>query len=468
MTVATHEDQPGLLRRVVREQPGDGDAAEIEFDDKVGKIQADLTIGADVSSAQPLLANGGISSRGVQVIGSGFIVTPEEAARLGLGTVDGIEQVIRPYRNGRDLTASSRGAMVIDLFGLSADEALQRYPTVYQWVYERVKPERDQNNRKSYRDNWWIHGEARSNFRPALQGLSRYIATVETSKHRFFVFLDASILPDNMLVNIALEDAFFLGVLSSRFHVTWALAAGGTLEDRPRYNKTRCFEPFPFPDPTDEQKQRIRELGERLDGHRKRQQAAHPDLTLTDLYNVLEKERSGEALTAKERRVHEQGLVAVLRQIHDDLDAAVAAAYGWPADLPEEAVLERLVALNAARAAEEAAGRVRWLRPEYQAPDEVVADAAPTQSALIDVPAAQVEPSAAATVPATWPDALPEQARAVAAVLAAVGVPVSADDIAARFGRRSASRSARVQDLLETLVLLGQARPVDGERYVGG
>ncbi len=79
------------------------------------------------------------------------------------------------------------------------------------------------------------------------------VPTVETSKHRFFVFLDASILPDNMLVNIASSDAFVLGILSSRIHVTWALAAGGRLGygNDPRYNKTRCFEPFPFPDASD-------------------------------------------------------------------------------------------------------------------------------------------------------------------------------------------------------------------------
>src|ERR1035438_671291 len=88
--------------------------------------------------------------------------------------------------------------MVIDLFGLSADEVRERFPGVYQHVADHVKPERDQNNRPSYRDKWWIFGEARANFRPALKDLRRYIATVETSKHRFFVFLNASVLPDNI------------------------------------------------------------------------------------------------------------------------------------------------------------------------------------------------------------------------------------------------------------------------------
>src|SRR5204862_6930347 len=110
----------------------------------------------------------------------------------------------------------------------------------------------------------------------------------------------------------------------------------------------------------------------RVTVHRQR----NPGLTITDMYNVLEKLRSGAALTAKDKVVHEQGLVSVLRQIHDDLDAAVAAAYGWPADpsagsgqaLPDDEILRRLVALNAERAAEERRGLVRWLRPDFQNP----------------------------------------------------------------------------------------------------
>ena len=89
--------------------------------------------------------------------------------------------------------------MVIDLYGLSAEEVRDRYPEVYQWIVERVKPERDHNNRASYRESWWIFGEPRQELRKYCFGLRRYIATVETSKHGFFVFLDKSILPDNRL-----------------------------------------------------------------------------------------------------------------------------------------------------------------------------------------------------------------------------------------------------------------------------
>ena len=65
--------------------------------------------------------------------------------KLGLGSTPGLERHIRLYRNGRDLTATPRNVMVIDLFGLTAEEVRARFPAVYQWVYERVKPERDQN-----------------------------------------------------------------------------------------------------------------------------------------------------------------------------------------------------------------------------------------------------------------------------------------------------------------------------------
>ena len=372
MTVGQGGDHQGTLKRVVKEKKIHGDEErQVEFTEKQGKILADLTIGADVAGAVPLQANSTISNRGMQLIGSGFIVSSEQAKTLGLGRVPGLEKHIRLYRNGRDLTHKPRGVMVIDLFGLTTPEIQDRFPEVYQWVLERVKPERDQNNRKAYRDHWWIHGEPRAQLRPALQGLGRYIATVETSKHRFFVFLDQSILPDNMLVNIAVDDAYHLGVLSSKVNVIWALAAGGKLGmgNDPRYNKTRCFETFPFPDPPQSLIARIRELGERLDAHRKRQQIAHPNLTMTGMYNVLEKLKSSEDLTPKEREINEHGLVSVLKQIHDELDTAVYEAYGWPSDLSDEEILERLVALNKERATEEEQGLIRWLRPEYQVPE---------------------------------------------------------------------------------------------------
>ena len=201
----------------------------------------------------------------------------------------------------------------------------------------------------------------------------------------------------------------------------------------------------------------MRELGEALDAHRKRQQALHPALTVTEMYNVLEKLRRGEQLNERERVTHEQGLVSVLRQLHEDLDAAVCDAYGWPASLPDEEILERLVRLNAARAAEERAGHVRWLRPEFQKPAAGVAAAF---GAEFDTAAPAAAPSKAEKQP--WPKSIPEQARAVRQALAAGRGVVTPQQLAAAFRRANV---ARIEELLQTLVSLGQAREVSAGRY---
>ena len=454
MTVAQAGEVEGLLARVTSESATGADSYDVTFEERTGVIRPDLTIGPNVAGAAPLRANENISNRGVQLFGQGFIVTPEKAREFGLGTVPGLERHIRHYRNGKDITQKPRGVMVIDLYGLSSDEARDRFPRVYQHVLDHVKPERDQNNRLSRRMNWWLFGETNPKLRVQLAGLLRYIVTTETSKHRIFSFLEASILPDNMLVNIALDDAYYLGVLSSRVHVNWALATGGTLEDRPRYNKTRCFETFPFPDATDAQRERIRDLAEQLDAHRKERLAEHPELTITKLYNVLEKVRARAPLTDAERDVHTKGLVGVLREIHDDLDGAVLEAYGWPVDLSDEEVLERLVQLNRERAAEEAAGVVRWLRPEFQNPEGVALQA----KVALEAKAAEKKME-----PMPWPSSLPEQAKAVRQALEALQVPVTPAQAAKAF---KGARRTTVAELLETLTALGQVVKLDDGRYI--
>jgi hypothetical protein len=247
MTVGTKgRERPGRLLDVIREIPLPDGEMDVELSERLGVIHADLRIGADLTRALPLRANEGLCSPGVKLHGAGFIVTPEEAAELGLGRVPGLEQHIRPYLNGRDLNGRSRGVMVIDLHGLSESELREQFPEVYQWVLTRVKPERDHNNERYRRENWWLFGRKNTELRLAISGLRRFITTAETSHHRFFVFLPEGTRPDNMLVNIGLEGAFFLGVLSSNVHVLWAVASGGRqgVGDDPRYNKTLCFDRF--------------------------------------------------------------------------------------------------------------------------------------------------------------------------------------------------------------------------------
>lgn len=460
MTVGEKGKTDGVLAIVTEEREMDGRERSVALEEHHGLIHADLTVGADVLMAQPLRASDEMACRGVIPVGQGFIITPEEAANLGLGRIDGLEKHIRPFRNGRDITDTPRGVMAIDLLGLSAEEVRSKFPEVYQWIYTRVKPERDQVRRKGHRENWWIFGEPRKTLRPALEGLSRYIVTGQVAKHRFFVFLDAEILPDDKLIAIASTDAYHLGILSSRIHVCWALAAGGWLGvgNDPVYNKTACFDAFPFPAATSEQQAHIRDLGEKLDAHRKARQALYPELTMTGMYNVLEALRKGRELTAKEKAIHEHGLVTVLRELHDELDAAVANAYDWPTNLPDEDILACLVALNAERVEEEKQGTIRWLRPEYQAISK--AERKTVQAKLdLDIPAEPATKGKATKAKAepkiTWPTDLLEQTQAVRGVvntLQDVGTTITPDAVAERFIR---APRARVQEILQVLAALG-------------
>jgi len=366
MTVAAAGEHEGTLRTVISEAGLETDEPKIVFTERTGRINADLTIGSDLSKASGLLSNEAICYRGVQLMGSGFIVSREKAVELGLGRRAGLERFIKPYRNGRDLTSQSRDVMVIDLFGLEAETVRRDFPEVYQHLLETVKPERDRNNRASYRDKWWQFGEPRREMRPALADLKRYIATVETAKHRVFQFLDADILPDNRLVVAALTDAFALGVLSSRIHSAWCDLAGGTLEDRPVYTKSVCFDPFPFPDAPAALRKTIAALAGELDATRKQVLMENPDLTLTALYNLIEVTRTDTPLSARDRDAVTRGRVLILRDLHDQIDTAVMQAYGWTETLSDEDIVSRLVALNQARTAEEQGGLIRWLRPDYQ------------------------------------------------------------------------------------------------------
>ncbi len=465
MTVASRGHHEGLRLEVTSETEGRGEGLDVGLVSRIGIIHADLSIGTDAAAAVQLRANSMISNRGVIPHGAGMLVTPEQAAGLEPGAP------IKRYRNGRDLTDKPRGLLVIDCYGLTSEEVRTRYPKLFQWLVDRVKPERDAHRDKDLRDKWWLHRRNNEDLRCSLMKLDRYVATVQTSKHRHFQFLDADILPDDKLIAIGTSDAFLLGALSSTVHVIWALATGATLEDRPVYNKSTCFEAFPFPDATPDQQARIRALAEELDAHRKRVQAAS-GVTLTQMYNVLEGLRAGRALDAKSRAIHDAALVGVLAALHDEIDREVLAAYGWGdlegrlrSEAGREAVLARLVALNALRAAQEARGEVHWLRPDYQC----AAQAAPAAAqGGLDIPAHAGPQAPAHAAPGAdriaWPADLPAQVAAVAAVLAQSAAALSLDDIAARFTGRGAWKK-RLPPIVDTLAALGRARLTADGRY---
>ena len=406
----------------------------------------------------PLSANDGLCSNGVALHGKGFIVAPDLAERLRVSGA----AVVKRYLGGKDLLAVPRDLYVIDFSFLTDDEAGRANPAAFQHIVDYVKPERDHNKRDSIRERWWRFAWERPVLRNALRGVSRYIATTETAKHRVFQFLPIDVVPDHMILALALDDAYYLGVLSSRVHITWALGSGGTLESRPRYNKTLCFDPFPFPVPSEAQKARIRDLGERLDAHRKSQQRQHPDLTMTNMYNVLAKLRSGRPLTPAEKAIHEDGLISLLRQLHDDLDAAVLDAYDWPLNIADEDLLARLTALNADRAAEERAGKVRWLRPELQTAGVTRA----LQTEFVGaVPATGDQPRSGASTVRPWPKALPERISAVRAYMHDRRQAAGIADVRRAFTRAPAKDVETALDTLASLGLLLRFESAEGKRW---
>ncbi|MDE0203716.1 MAG: class I SAM-dependent DNA methyltransferase [Rhodospirillaceae bacterium] len=490
MTVAARGEREGTLAAVERESGLNTDTPVVELREREGRINGNLKVGADITAVQPLMANDLISSPGVKLHGSGFIATPQQAAALGLGSTPGLEDHILPYRHGRDIAQRPRGVMVIDLYPLTADEVRERFPKVYQHVVERVKPERDHNSRKVYREKWWIFGEPRPDWRPILEPLERYVATVETSKHRFFQFLAANTRPDNKLIGIGLNDGSSLSILSSRVHAHWSIYCGNWMGvgNDPVYAKTKTFDPFPFP--ANRAARGLNELGDRLDAFRRECMAEHDFLTMTGLYNVLERVRELESgcgvppLSAKEKAIHEAGLVSVLKDIHDDIDRAVFEAYGWADLIPalvgkpgatmpsphktpeqedaEEELLTRLVALNRKRAAEERRGTVRWLRPDYQKPK--LAHKVKTPEDVEQVEAQLVVPAPADGKPA-WPKDEMDRISIVRDMLSRAPGPVAPETLGVAFSGRNSSRRVKgVEKALQTLVAAGVAQQeIDGQ-----
>ena len=228
---------------------------------------------------------------------------------------------------------------------MQMDEA-SLYEAPFEYVFLHVKPLRAENRRESYRNNWWLHVEARIGMRIALSKVTRFIATPTVAKYRLFVWLEAVTLPDHQLIVFARDDDYFFGVLHSRAHEVWSLRMGTSLEDRPLYTPTTSFETFPFPwppgtEPVDDPRvlaiaAAAKELDEKRRAWLDPPGASDAELkkrTLTNLYN--------------ERPTW-------LRNLHARLDRAVWDAYGWPphevpAEVAEEVILERLLTLNLAR-----------------------------------------------------------------------------------------------------------------------
>ena len=338
----------------------DGEAAQ--------RINSDLTGEAlDLTAAAPLTRNSGIAFQGD--IKRGSFDISGELARVWLSLPANPNgrpnaDVLKPWMNGMDLTRRPAGKWIVD-FGASLSESeAALYEAPFAHIARCVRPQRRKNRERESRELWFRHWRPRPEMWTALDGLPRFIATPTVAKHRLFVWLDARVCPDHQLIVIARDDDTTFGILHSRFHEAWSLRLGTSLEDRPRYTPTTTFETFPFPEglspdipaaayADDPRAVAIAEAARRLVDRRDRwlnppewvewvdepvlgypeRPVAHDDeaaqelkkRTLTNLYNARPQ---------------------WLADAHRALDAAVAAAYGWDADISEADALAELLVLN--------------------------------------------------------------------------------------------------------------------------
>ena len=397
----------------------------------VAAIHPDLTGGApgdetsDLTQALPLPGNKGRSFFGVCLAGPFKVDTATALAWLrDSGNPNGRpnSDVVRPIYNGSDITRRWAGNWVIDFAGMDMAAAAD-YLAPFAHVEAKVKPIRIGNNRAARAEKWWQHGEKRPAMRAALQGLTRFIATPETAKHRFFVKFPVAVAPEHSLIVIPRQDDATLGILSSRIHCVWSLAKGGRMGfgNDPRYNASLTFETFPFPPGFDLKAEAV---PEKRDVPLERGSAVSPEFYLqtqappagkagnSELGRAVspgfnlkaETAPDSEPFTAiaaaaadldawREKWLHPEGwldweqtpeeqkagfsprpvpkpeyaatwkkrtltnlyneMPAGLKLRQENLDRAVAAAYGWEdytPNLSDEEILRRLLALNRERA----------------------------------------------------------------------------------------------------------------------
>ncbi len=343
----------------------------------VATINPDLSTGLDLTQAGPLRENRNGAFLGIQK--SGPFDVPGHVARAWMAEPINPNrrsnaEVLKPYWNGDDVTGRPRDMWFIDLpLGLSkADASLFVKPFEYLATAQDEDGKTVQELRVALGERagprWWEPHWPRPDMRARITHLRRYIVTPETAQHRLFVWLSYPVLPDKNLIVIPREDDLIFGLLHSRFHEAWALRKGSDLEDRPRYTHTTTFATFPFPDgmtpSADIDTARnlpaahaIEVAADRL--NHLRQEWLCPANLVIDAAEIVpgfadrlvavddnaERLLTGRTLTNLYNEKPDW-----LVEAHRAVDIAVAAAYGWPADISEEEALAELFELNQERA----------------------------------------------------------------------------------------------------------------------
>ncbi|MGI8946024.1 MAG: class I SAM-dependent DNA methyltransferase [Thermoleophilaceae bacterium] len=294
-----------------------------------------------VEEFEPLAPNSGRCFQGPIPAGD-FYLTLADGEALRARQDAPYTEVVRPYLIGDDITDDPRQQprrYAID-FGFRTLEQAMAYPAALDIVRRQVKPARDRNRDRGFREQWWRFGRPRGEMRDALRGLPRYIGLNRIGKRMLFVWCDATTCPSDLVIVFAFDDDYSMGVISSSAHRAWAVRESSTLRVDSRYTPTSAFATFPWPTPDEGMKQRIGELSAAII-QRRRRICVEREIGLTDLYNQID-----------------EGAWQDLAEFHADLDGAVALAYGWPAAVASDPLraIERLVALHA----EVRAGRVEY------------------------------------------------------------------------------------------------------------
>lgn len=362
----------------------DGSEKEVTLDGKsVQLINSNLTALADIATARRLPVNADVGFIGVSMHGP-FELDDQAALALLRSPINprgrANSDVVRPILNALEITRRSPARWVVAFPPNTDLNSAAHYEMPFEFVKATVGPVRERNHRKSYREKWWIHGEARPAMLTAISMLDRIIATPRVGKHRVFVWVKPVVLPSDATVAFARSDDEFFGVLQCRAHEIWALALGTRLETRPRYTPTTCFETFPLPqsaesqrnaiaaaakdldelrtswlNPTELIREEILEFPGSVDGPWSRY-VAEPDArgigTVRYPRLVPKDEDAAKALAKRTLTNLYNQRPTWLDLAHKKLDAVVFDAYGWPADLSDDDLLARLLALNLERAKE--------------------------------------------------------------------------------------------------------------------
>jgi type II restriction/modification system DNA methylase subunit YeeA len=279
--------------------------------------------------------------------------------------------VLKPWFNGEAITERWPDKWIIDFAEMSEATACL-YELPFQYVIEHVRPARMQVERERRRRLWWQYNEPAPGVRAAIAPLRRFIVTPETPTYTVFRWLPIGIGPDKNLIVIARDDDVSFGILQSRFHLSWVQRLGSPYGNHPtarRYNSSRVFRTFPFPEGLTPNRPAAEYAGDAravaiAPAARRLSELREAWLNPPDLVERVPEVVPGfpdrivpvspKAATILKKRTltnlyNERP--AWLDNAHRELDTAVAAAYGWPADIGEEDALARLLDLNRKRTA---------------------------------------------------------------------------------------------------------------------